>query len=123
MKNNTDKADLLPFYLRTCAADLPTPDLREYVFAPPRKWRADFAYYGDQAGPYGVAPRLLIEVDGGTFAFRGGRHAKDSDRAKGNAAAALGLLTMHVSPQMLTNDPGAFLADLRAALKQIGRIP
>lgn len=66
--------------IRFCG--LPEP-VREFVFAPGRKFRADFAYPGR---------RLLIEVEGGTWG-RGGHssHAGISrDIEKGNAATLNG---------------------------------
>lgn len=63
------------------AAGLPEP-VREYRFAPPRRWRADFAWPN-------VA--LLVEVEGGHWA--GGRHTRgagfDRDVEKYNEAGLL----------------------------------
>ena len=49
--------------------------------------------------------QVAVEVDGGQHAPGGGRHAKDSDKLKGNLAAARGWLVFHFSPQMLERDP------------------
>lgn len=56
---------------------------REYRFAPPRRWRFDFAW---------PEHKLAIEVDGGTWS--GGRHVRGSgvekDSEKYSTAAVLG---------------------------------
>ena len=49
--------------------------LREFVFHPERKWRADFAH---------LESRTLIEIEGGVFLAGGGRH----NRAAGFVADA-----------------------------------
>jgi len=118
-----DKKTLFLHYLRTVAPDLPLPDATEYYFAKPRRWRADFMYRNQPAaGPGGPGfLGLLIEIDGGQWSFAGGRHARDDDRSKGNRAASLGWLVMHISPQMLEQAPEATLADVRNALLLIGR--
>lgn len=55
---------------------------REYVFAPPRKWRFDFCWPGSRL-------KVALEVDGGVFS--GGRHTNGAgftaDVEKMNAAA------------------------------------
>src|SRR4051812_34601316 len=64
------------------AAGLPTPT-REYRFAPPRRWRFDFAF---------IPERLAVECDGGTWIA--GRHSRgkgvEADCEKQNAAVLLG---------------------------------
>lgn len=64
------------------AMRLPLPE-REYRFAPPRKWRFDFAY---------PKRKLAIEIEGGIWS--NGRHTRSSgyikDMAKYNEAARLG---------------------------------
>jgi len=56
---------------------------REYRFAPPRRWRADFCHHDAM---------VLVEIEGGTWV--GGRHTRGSgfekDCEKYNAAAELG---------------------------------
>lgn len=51
---------------------LPAP-VREFRFAPPRLFRADFAY---------PEQKLLIEVDGGIWKQGGGRHNRGSGFVK-----------------------------------------
>jgi hypothetical protein len=67
--------------------------VREYEFAKPRKYRADFY----------IAPALLIEVEGGTWS--GGRHTRPSgyaeDCAKYNLATILGFSVLHYTTAMV----------------------
>lgn len=46
---------------------------REFHFHPTRKWRSDFAH---------LASRTLIEIEGGIFARKGGRHNRGAGYAK-----------------------------------------
>jgi very-short-patch-repair endonuclease len=92
----TDKSDLFLHYWRLIA-QRPEPE-REYRFDAciGRKHRFDFAF---------VAELVAVEVDGGTWAPHGGRHATDADREKGNLAASLGWRMLHFSPKQLKDDP------------------
>ncbi len=71
---------------------------REYRFAPPRKWRFDFAWPN---------LRVAVELEGGVWT--GGRHATGaglvSDMDKYNAAASLGWLVLRFSATHLRKDP------------------
>lgn len=87
---------------------------REYRFAaipapplPSRRWRSDWAHTG---------ARLLVEIDGGQWAPRGGRHASDKDREKGMHAAARGWRMMHISPKMLRDDPAGIAVLVQVAM-------
>lgn len=76
------------------ANGLPEP-MREYRFAPPRRWRFDFAW----------PDRLLaVEVEGGTWA--GGRHTRGSgfraDCEKYDEAALLGWRVLRFTGDMIT---------------------
>ncbi len=79
--------------VRLCArtVGLPMPEA-EVRFAPPRRWRFDWAWPG---------ARLALEVDGGVWAA--GRHSRGSgivkEHEKFNAAAALGWRVMRCTPQ------------------------
>lgn len=106
MTAHADEADALACLLRVLAPDLPEPQ-REYRFDPVRKWRFDFAW---------PEQRVAVEVNGGRYAFGGGRHASDEDYEKLRRAAALGWRVLPVSPRELRARPDAVLADLRAAL-------
>lgn len=74
-------------------AGLPKP-VREYVFAPPRRWRFDFAW---------PDRRVAVEVEGGSYV--GGRHTTpagyEKDAEKYNAAALAGWLVLRVVPHMV----------------------
>jgi very-short-patch-repair endonuclease len=91
-----DKAALFAAYWSMLAHENAPALTPEYPFAAPRKFRFDFAI---------VPQRIGIEVDGGQFAYRGGRHASDADREKLNMAAACGWRVFRFSPQMLIADP------------------
>lgn len=81
---------------------LPLPET-EHPFAPPRKWRFDFAW--------SLAPRLgrpnrlkvALEVEGGVWTR--GRHTRGkgfiADMAKYNEAAIRGWKVIRVTPQQL----------------------
>jgi very-short-patch-repair endonuclease len=78
--------------------------VREYVFAPPRRWRFDFAW---------VKQRVAVEIEGGLWMR--GRHttAKGmlADMDKYNAAAALGWFVLRFAAEHLRGDPqGVFEA-------------
>ena len=72
---------------------LPTPE-REYRFAPPRRYRADFAY---------PEQKILIEVEGGTWT--GGRHSRgqgfENDCLKYNLAVEFGWRVMRFTGDMI----------------------
>ena len=106
---STDKADQFAYILRVCGADLPEPE-REYVFAKPRKWRFDFAW---------PEQRVAVEVNGGRYAFAGGRHSSEGDLEKMRKAAAMGWVVLPCSPQTLQERPGDVIDDVRQALRRI----
>ena len=66
----------------------------EYRFAPPRKWRFDFAW---------EVHRLALEVQGGIFT--NGRHTRGAallkEMEKLNTAAAMGYRVLYVVPSEL----------------------
>lgn len=68
--------------------------LREYRFAPPRKWRADFMLQHNNK-------RVLVEVEGGRHVY--GRHNRPTgfaaDTEKYNAAAAAGWVVLRFVPE------------------------
>jgi very-short-patch-repair endonuclease len=74
---------------------LPTPE-REYRFAPPRRYRADFAYPDKM---------LLIEVEGGVWVrgahTRGGHY--NSDCEKYNLAAMNGWKVLRFTSNMIND--------------------
>ena len=71
---------------------------REYQFAPPRKWRFDFAWEAD---------KVAVELEGG--AWSGGRHTRgagfEDDCEKYNEATRLGWRVLRFTGSMLERDP------------------
>lgn len=88
----------------------------EFVFAPPRRWRADFAIHRYFAGMYSEKPELLVEIDGG--AFIAGRHSRgtgvEKDAEKQSAAAILGYRVIRTTPRQVKD--GTALLWIRQAL-------
>ena len=84
----------------------PVPE-REYRFAPPRHWRADFAY---------PEQRILIECEGGIYS--NGRHVRgkgyEADMEKYSTAAVAGWRVIRVSRRHITS--GEALRMIEAAL-------
>ena len=75
------------------AHSIPDP-AREFVFAPPRKWRFDFAW---------PDRKVALEVEGGVFT--GGRHTSSvgflKDISKYNTAESLGWHVLRCTPKTL----------------------
>lgn len=96
----------LPLQCR--AAGLPEP-VAEFVFASPRKWRADFAW-PDRG--------VLLECDGGGWV--NGRHSRgggiEKDCEKMNRGVALGFRWLRVTPAMVRD--GRALAAVEAVLRE-----
>lgn len=89
---------------------LPVPEL-EYRFAPPRRWRFDYAW---------PVQKVALEVQGGLFTH--GRHTRGAallkEHEKLNAAAALGWRICFVTPQQQAS--GEAMAIVEAALNAGG---
>lgn len=96
------------------------PFQREFRFADPRRWRADFRVW-----PSGPPDRLtipmpsnqfLVEIDGGGFVA--GRHTRgtgvEKDAEKQSAAAIMGYRVIRVTPRQV--DDGRALSWIRQAL-------
>ena len=94
--------DLLAFQLRAVGIAFH----REFQFAPPRRWRADFV----------IGDSLLIEIDGGVFS--GGRHTTGDgfrrDIEKSNAAVMAGWRVLHFLPEQIID--GSALATIERTL-------
>ena len=88
------------------AAGLPAP-VREHRFAPPRRWRFDYAW---------PAHRIALEIEGGVWT--GGRHVRargyEADCEKYSEAALRGWRVLRVTPAMLRD--GRALTLLERAL-------
>ncbi len=94
MKTSTNERHGNPVFLAMCEAHgLPIP-VAEYEFAPPRKWRADYAF-----------PELdvLVEIEGGAFIH--GRHTRgtgfENDCEKYAEAICRGWFILRVTPKMV----------------------
>lgn len=94
------------------------PFEREYRFAPPRRWRADFALWQFWRTPNfkDVEADILIEIDGGGYVA--GRHSRgagiEKDAEKQSAAAILGYRVIRVTPRQV--EDGRALSWIRQAL-------
>jgi very-short-patch-repair endonuclease len=100
----SDLERILAWQLRAAGV----PFEQEVCFAPPRKWRADFAF---------SAARLLVEVEGGVWT--GGRHTTGAgfvaDISKYNAACLGGYRLLRVTGDMVKD--GRALALIEQALQ------
>jgi hypothetical protein len=88
------------------AAGLPAP-VKEFRFAPPRRWRFDLAW---------PSLRIALEIEGGVWAH--GRHVRgkgyERDAEKYNAATLAGWRVLRVTRDMIRD--GRALALLESAL-------
>ncbi len=90
------------------------PDpVREHLFAPPRKWRFDFAW---------PAYRVAVEIDGGTWMESGGCHQHPirfaGDCEKFNAATLLGWRVLRFTTIDLGQNMTGMIEQIEALLKQ-----
>lgn len=96
------------FWQQLVDARLADDCVREFVFAPPRKWRFDFAF---------PVYWLALEIEGGVWS--GGAHGRGSgivrDIDKGNAAIAAGWRVLRATSDMV-ND-GRAIALVKDVLK------
>jgi len=108
-----DKAQMFAYYWRMFAPALPrpTPEL-EFDKHIKRRHRFDWAW---------PEYRIAVEVDGGQWSKRGGRHAGDADREKTNIAASLRWLVFHFSPDQLTREPEACVSLVARAIRDSER--
>jgi len=97
--------------LRIKATGLPAP-VREYKFAPKRRFRADFAW---------PDRKILAEVEGGTWS--GGRHVRgkgyESDCEKYSIAAMLGYRVLRFTTAMVRD--GRAIGLLTATIREGGK--
>jgi very-short-patch-repair endonuclease len=97
--------------LHLCAANLHHGCIREYVFAPPRRFRADFAW---------PEQRLLVEVQGGIWTRGKASHSSGAgvsrDAEKLNTATLAGWRVLQVtSDHIRSGDAVAWIAQALAA--------
>ena len=85
----------LPFLTLWRETGMPDP-VAEYRFAPPRRWRFDYAW---------PAVKVAVEFDGGQWLPRGGRHNSDTDRDKLNHAAVMSWKVLRFSNQKWEASP------------------
>ena len=89
--------------------DLPQP-VSEHRFAPPRRWRFDFAF---------VEARVAVELEGGTH--NRGRHVRpagfQSDCEKYNRAIELGWYVLRYTSSMIKSDPAAVIEQVARVVK------
>lgn len=89
------KVDTSDLVFQLLACKLPTP-VAEHRFAPPRRWRFDYAW---------PERRLALEVQGGLFIQ--GRHSRGpallKEHEKLNAAARLGWRVLFTTPTDVRN--------------------
>ena len=92
------------------------PYEREFRFAPPRRWRADFYLWPWAFVETDFPPRILVEIDGGGYVA--GRHSRgkgmEDDAEKQSAAAILGYRVIRATPKQVEN--GTALSWIRQAL-------
>lgn len=93
--------DIIVSYCETRGYPVP---VREYQFAPPRRWRADYCW---------VAERLILECEGGVWTQ--GRHTRGrgflADVEKYNEATLLGWRLIRCTPQQIKDGTAFALLD------------
>jgi hypothetical protein len=93
----------MTFSVQCKALKLPEP-VAELRFAPPRKWRFDYAW---------PEQKLALEVQGGLFS--NGRHVRGAallrEYEKLNAAAVRGWRVMFTTPQDMANGNAVLLVE------------
>lgn len=98
--------ELFAFHAK--AEQLPEPT-REHRFAPPRRWRFDFAW---------IDRLIAVEIEGGVWT--GGRHTRgsgfESDAEKYNTAALMGWKVFRFTGGMVKS--GAAIATVIEAMKE-----
>jgi hypothetical protein len=113
-KGHTHDEAASQFRLLCKASGLPMP-VTEYVFAPPRKWRWDYAWPEE---------KIALEVDGGIFTH--GAHVRGArillTHEKLNAAACLNWRILYRVPRNLCTDETITI--LRGVLTELnGNVP
>lgn len=91
--------------LEELAPELPEP-VEEWRFCS-RRWRFDYAW---------PERMVAVEIDGGQYAFAGGRHNTDADRDKINTAESMGYHVLRFSHSQLRDDPKHCIDLLRLML-------
>lgn len=94
-----------------------TPPVRQYRFYPARRWKADFCW---------TRNRVIVEVDGGIWKGRKGRHTNPAgfiaDSEKLDTATALGYAVLRIPGPTLLEDPQGTVALVVKTIRQ-RRVP
>lgn len=109
-----DKSELFLYYWKLLCpdCDLPIAELN-FDASIGRRHRFDWAF---------PAESVAVEVDGGSYSYRGGRHATDSDREKLNIAASMGWIVFRFSPTMLSKNPEQCIKQVSYCLSERRRL-
>lgn len=109
MRGATDKAQLFANAWNIISLGEFASPVCEYRFAPPRRWRFDFAW---------VSQKIAVEVEGNAWNVRGGgKHMQDSDLHKYNIATAQGWRVFRFSPKMLKDNPAGCVEMIIGVMK------
>lgn len=108
--SKSDLEETFVFYWRIFAPPSLPPLEREQCLVPGRKFRSDFC---------NRASRVVVEIDGGQFAARGGRHNTDTDREKINLLTLYGWRVFRYSGTMLKGNPEAVVKQVASAILNI----
>lgn len=105
MSRSVGEAQFLLKFKEMAPSGTPMP-IEECIFHPDRKWRFDFAWpnYRYNDGRLEMIGGLAVEIDGGQWAPRGGRHSSDGDREKLNQAAMMGWRILRFSPKAIDQE-------------------
>ena len=95
-------------------------------------WQGEYPFDDDTINPFSGKPgrhrfdwalpqeMIAVEIDGGIWLARGGRHGADVDRQKLAIAASLGWLVFRFSLQMLENYPQACVGLVEQSMTRKG---
>lgn len=102
------EVDVFPAYCKAFGIGEP---VKEYRFAPPRRFRFDYAF---------LAEKVALEVEGGIWT--GGRHTRgagfEKDREKYNLAAVEGWVVLRTTPSELATKTGDVLNLIASVLRK-----
>ena len=105
----------LPFLTLWTQTGLSAP-VAEYQFAPPRRWRFDYAW---------PDCRVAVEIHGGEWT--NGRHTRGGgftlDRWKMNTAQLRGWIVLEFTNTMLKDDPFACIGQVVEAIRLRSNLP
>lgn len=108
MNNESELEREFAQYWRLLAPTAPEPE-RELQLIPGRKFRCDFVWRDAM---------VAVEIDGGQWKARGGRHNTDKDREKMNLLTLHGWHVLRYSGEMLKKDPDGVIKEVRHLLER-----